>query len=114
MDRSLDDLSQRFKPLAIQLLANIKAAGIDCMVIDTLRTPAEQAEALASGHSWTNHSKHLTGDAIDLAPLVGGHIDWNTKNPVWAQMGAIGMALGLTWGGSWLSTPDWGHFEFKG
>lgn len=113
MDRSLADLSDRFRPLAEKLLANIKDAGIDVMVVDTLRTQTEQAAEIASGHSWTSHSKHLTGDAIDLAPLVNGAIDWNTKNPVWTQMGVIGEALGLVWGGRWHSTPDWGHFEYN-
>lgn len=113
MDRSLDDLSARFKPLAEALLKKLTEAGIKYVVIDTLRTGLEQQEAIAKGLSWTSHSKHLTGDALDVAPLVDGKIDWNTKNPIWTQMGEIGESLGLVWGGRWVRTPDYDHFEIN-
>lgn len=114
MDRSLDDLSARFKPLAEQLLANIKAAGIDILIVDTLRTAAQQADAISRGVSWTTHSKHLTGDAIDLAPLYQGSnkVDWDASDPVWLKMGELGEDLGLTWGGRWPHR-DMGHFEYR-
>src|SRR6266478_1418290 len=100
MDRSLNDLSPRFKPLAEALLQGFRDAGIPFVVVDTLRTPEEQADALARGVSWTTHSKHLTGDAIDVAPLQEwtNNIDWNPKNPDWQKMGEIGVKLGLRWG----------------
>lgn len=115
MDKDLNHLSPRFKPLAVELLQAFKNAGLNnIIVVDTLRTPEEQATALASGHSWTTHSKHLTGDAIDVAPLEQGEnkIDWDTSHPIWAQMGEIGEKLGLRWGGRWPH-KDSGHFEFN-
>jgi peptidoglycan L-alanyl-D-glutamate endopeptidase CwlK len=113
MDRSLTDLSDRFRPLAEALLKAFADAGLNVIVVDTLRTPAEQADALASGHSWTQHSKHLTGDAIDVAPLQEWtkNINWSPSNPDWQRMGEIGEGLGLRWGGRWAHA-DLGHFEY--
>ncbi len=44
MSRRLDDLSDRFRPMAFEFIARLTEAGIPVMVIDTLRTPEEQAE----------------------------------------------------------------------
>lgn len=119
MSRALNDLSPRFRPLAFELLARCVEQGIAVMVIDTLRTPEEHAANLAKGVSWTTHSKHLDGDAIDICPYAtwDAHgpdkLNWDGGDPVWQKLGAIGESIGLRWGGRWKSTPDFGHFEFK-
>jgi peptidoglycan LD-endopeptidase CwlK len=118
MSRKLDDLSDRMRPLAFELIARCVEAGIAVMIIDTLRTPAEQEQNVAKGVSWTRNSKHLTGDAIDLAPyevfLLHGtdKLRWNATDPAWKVLGRIGEGLGLTWGGRW-TVRDMGHFEFN-
>ena len=115
MSRALDDLSPRFRPLAIELLARFTEAKIPVLIVDTLRTPEEHAENLRRGVSWTKHSKHLDGDAIDVVPYdvyqLNGpdKLQWGAS-PAWAVMGRIGEALGLRWGGRW-SIPDYAHFE---
>ena len=117
MSRRLDDLSPRFRPLAIELLARLTEAGIPVLVVDTLRTPEEHAANLAKGVSWTARSKHLDGDAIDICPYaifdVSGpdKLLWDAGHPVWTKIGAIGEALGLRWGGRWRQ-KDMGHFEY--
>ena len=117
MSRRLDDLSDRFKPLAIELLARCVEARIAVMIIDTLRTPAEQAENIKKGVSWTINSKHLTGDAIDICPfavyqLAGADkLQWDASDPVWLVLGRLGEGLGLRWGGRWQQ-KDLGHFEY--
>ncbi len=117
MSRRLDDLDPRFRPVAIELLARCVEAGIQVMIIDTLRTPEEHQANLASGVSWTRHSKHLDGLAIDICPydmyqLHGpDKLRWNAGDPVWQKIGAIGESLGLRWGGRWKQ-KDMGHFEF--
>lgn len=117
MSRRLDDLSPRFRPLAIELLARLTEAGISVMVVDTLRTPEEHAANLAKGVSWTTHSKHLDGDAIDICPyaiydLAGpDKLQWDAGHPVWKRIGEIGEGLGLRWGGRWKK-KDLGHFEY--
>ena len=118
MSRSLDDLSPRFRPLAMELLARCVEAGLLVMIVDTLRTTAEHADNLRRGVSWTPHSKHLDGDAIDIAPyevwMATGpdKLQWDAENPVWLKLGAIGESIGLRWGGRWRQ-QDLGHFEYQ-
>lgn len=117
MSRSLKDLSPRFRPLAVELLARLMEEDIPVKVVDTLRTPAEHAANLAKGVSWTKHSKHLDGDAIDVCPysVWDAHgpekLNWDSADPIWTRIGVIGEALGLVWGGRWR-VRDLGHFEF--
>ena len=118
MDRTLNSLSDRFRPLAGQLLARLVEHGIMVTIVETLRTPEEHAANLASGHSWIQHSKHLDGDAIDICPfeqfeLHGpDKLQWNADDPVWAEIGNIGESIpGIKWGGRWKQ-KDLGHFEF--
>jgi peptidoglycan L-alanyl-D-glutamate endopeptidase CwlK len=116
MSRQLDDLDSSFRPLAIELVARCVEAGIPVMIIDTLRTREEHEANLAKGVSWTKHSKHLDGLAIDICPydtyqLHGpDKLQWNAGDPVWQEIGAIGESLGLRWGGRWKQ-KDMGHFE---
>lgn len=117
MSRALDTLSLRFRPLAVELLARCVEAGLCVMIVDTLRTPAEHAANLARGVSWTTHSKHLSGDAIDLCPYMTWQLhgpdklQWDPADPAWAMLGRLGEDLGLRWGGRWRQ-KDLGHFEF--
>lgn len=116
MSRKLDDLSPAFKPKAIEFLARLTEAGIPVLVVDTRRTPEEHAANLAKGVSWTKHSKHLDGDAMDVVPysifqLVGpDKLQWDISDPVWQKIGTIAEALGLRWGGRWTQ-KDMGHVE---
>ena len=118
MSRSLDTLSPRFRPLAVELLARCVEAGLCVMIVDTLRTPEEHAANLARGVSWTTHSRHLDGDAIDICPYElytlipkGDKLAWNAPHDVWEKLGKIGERLGLRWGGRWQQ-KDYLHFEF--
>lgn len=118
MSRLLNDLDFRFKNVAMEFLARCCEAGIPVMIIDTRRTPEEHAVNLAKGVSWTQRSKHLDGLAIDVCPyaiyhLAGGpdKLQWDSNHPVWRQIGAIGEALQLRWGGRWKQR-DCSHFEY--
>lgn len=120
MSRRLDDLSPRLKPLAIELLARCVEQGIMVMIVDTLRTPDEQAANVARGVSWTLQSKHLTGDAIDICPYAiyslhgPDKLQWDAGDPVWRRLGAIGEALGLKWGVVKRGVQvDPGHFQLR-
>ena len=121
MDRKLDDLSDAFRPLAYRLIAKITEAQIAVFIVDTLRTPEEQADAIARGVSWTTHSRHLTGDAIDLVPYelyrrgwgplnIDTKLKWDPTAPEWAKMASIGREMGLVCGFDW-ARRDSGHFE---
>ncbi len=121
MSRKLDDLSPVFRPLAVEFLARCVEEGICVVIVDTLRTEAEQQENLRKGVSWTNKSKHLTGDAIDIVPYAqyAAHgekkVLWDAEDPLWARLGKIGESCGMKWGGRFgpPAKPDYGHFELR-
>ena len=118
MSRALRDLAPDFRPLAVELLAQCAEAGIPVFIVDTLRTQEEHEKNLAAGRSWTKHSKHLVGQAIDICPyeVFQSHgpdkLLWNSEDPIWQKIGDIGVKLGLRWGGNWTKR-DMGHFENK-
>lgn len=124
MSRALNDLSPRFRPLFVEFLARCVEAGIHVLIVDTLRTPAEQAENIRKGVSWTANSKHLADEsgkanAADVCPYLiydlngPDKLQWDGTHPIWKRIGEIGEACGMRWGGRWLKTPDPGHFELK-
>lgn len=124
MSRALNDLSPRFRKPVFEFLARCTEAGIPLMIVDTMRTPEEQAANLAKGVSWTKNSKHLPQAldgkalAIDVCPYLiwdargPDKLNWDEKAPEWQIIGKIGESLGFTWGGRWAQ-KDMGHFEYK-
>lgn len=118
MSQALDDLDPRFKVLAIELLARLVEAKLPVLIVETRRTPAQQAINLAKGVSWVVHSKHLDGLAMDLVPYSvytlapgGDKLEWDGSNPAWQTIGRIAKSLGLRWGGDWQQR-DLGHVEY--
>lgn len=124
MDTSLDHLDTKFKPYAFALLARLTEARIPVIIVNTRRTEAEQQQAIAQGVSWVVHSKHQDGLAIDVVPyqtyVIHGanKADWDTKDPIWLQIGKIVESLGLRWGGRFPPInevgigKDPGHAEY--
>jgi hypothetical protein len=116
MSRRLDDLHSSFRPFAFELLARCVEARIPIVITDTLRSQAEHEINLTQKVSWTQHSKHLDGLAIDICPLKqyklhgAKKLEWDADDPVWMEIGLIGEKLGLRWGGRWPK-KDMGHFE---
>jgi peptidoglycan L-alanyl-D-glutamate endopeptidase CwlK len=119
--RSLDGLRPEVRPQVDTFLAACAAAGVDVLVTCTLRSDAEQTLLYAQGRTAPGHivtnakagqSAHQYGLAIDVVPMVNGKPDWNGKDPVWAQIGELGQAAGLTWLGAPGSTfPEEPHLE---
>lgn len=82
-------------------------------VVEGLRTRERQAELYAQGRTkpgkkvtWTLHSKHLEGKAVDLAPLIDGAIDWADLSKFDAiakamQDAAKEVGVAVRWGGNW-------------
>lgn len=117
MSRALNDLDERFRPIAFELIARATEAGIPVLIVGTLRTQAQHEVNLANGSSWTAHSLHLDGLAIDVCPFEefrlhgSDKLQWKTDDPAWATLAAIGRKLGLRCGYDWKQ-KDCGHFEF--
>lgn len=83
----------------------IQLSDIDFTVVEGLRTRERQAELVKSGASKTLNSRHITGHAVDLAPLVAGKVSWHW--PLFLELAPAMIAaardLGtpIEWGGVW-------------
>lgn len=88
---------------------------LDFTVLEGLRTPETQKKYVKEGRSKTLNSRHLTGHAVDLAPMIGGKIVWDW--PVYHRLAKIIKAAAaaenvpLQWGGDWRIFKDGPHWE---
>jgi peptidoglycan LD-endopeptidase CwlK len=84
-------------------------------VTEGMRTLARQKQLYAEGASTTLRSRHLTGHAVDLAVLVGGHVRWDW--PLYHRLAGVvkaaaeELAVPIVWGGDWVHFKDGPHFE---
>lgn len=85
------------------------------VVWEGIRTIERQREYVERGTSWTMNSRHLTGHAVDLVPLVDGQPQW-----LWPECRLIAKAMKqaaaelqvpIEWGGDWKRFPDGPHFQ---
>lgn len=117
-ERSLKNLVGVKDDLVRVVKRAIEISPVDFAVIEGVRTKARQAELVKKGASKTMNSKHLTGDAVDIVPYVGGKISWNFDDyyPLAKAMAQAATELGVKvrWGGAWTTitgksgTPqDW-------
>lgn len=116
----LDELHPKVKELALKLKDECKQAGIDLCIYCTYRSIAEQNRLYAQGRTKpgvkvTNakggQSMHNYRIAFDCGPLINGDVAWNRED-LFRKIGAIGVKLGLTWGGNFKSIKDLPHFEY--
>ncbi len=124
MSRKLNDISAKFRSTVFEFLARCTESDVPLMIIDTLRTPEEQAQNIANGVSWTTNSKHLPQPpdgkslAIDVCPFEtfqlngADKLKWDSNDPVWEKLAQIGEACGMISGHRWKQR-DSGHFEYK-
>ena len=97
-------------------------AGVKLLVVFAYRSFEAQAALFAKGrtapgsvvtNARAGRSWHNFRRAYDVA-VVGddGSPDWNDL-AAYRKAGAVGKALGLIWGGDFVSVKgDWGHFEY--
>jgi len=99
-------------------------AGIRFLITRTRCTPEEQAELYAQGRTkpgpivtWTLQSKHLLGEAFDIAILKDNKPVWDKKVdvnvnsiPDYGEAMIIGESVGLTAGGRWAHV-DLPHYQ---
>ena len=94
----------------------LEITDIDFMVIEGKRNEARQRQLVASGKSQTMNSRHLTGHAVDCAPLVNNQIPWNDwsyfKKVADAMIEAAKeLGVDIEWGGNWKTFKDGPHFQ---
>lgn len=105
---------QGVKPqLASVVRRALEISTVDFMVVEGLRTIERQRELYAQGRTkpgnkvtWTLHSKHLEGNAVDLAPFVNGKVDWNNLKNFDAIAKAMlqasrELSVPIRWGADW-------------
>jgi peptidoglycan LD-endopeptidase CwlK len=106
---SVDDRLVKVVKRAIQI------THIDFTVVEGLRSKERQAQLVAEGKSQTMNSRHLTGDAVDLAPWVKGTVSWAwpdfRKLAPYVQTAADELAIDVEWGGNWPGFPDGPHWQ---
>lgn len=88
----------------------------DFVVIEGVRSLERQKALIKEGKSKTLNSRHLTGHAVDIVPLVNGAIpwqDWSAFRSVFNAMKKASSQLGVSinWGGNWVSFRDGPHYE---
>lgn len=74
--RSMTELQGVHPILGFAVMEAIKITEQDFMVLDGVRTEAEQRKLVARGVSKTNNSFHLYGLAVDLVAYVKGKPSW--------------------------------------
>ena len=100
---------QRLEGIKPELRAVVERAieitEVDFGVTQGLRTMEEQEALVARGASKTMKSKHLTGDAVDLAAYVGSRVSWeitlydNIADAM--KQAAIELNTPIRWGAAW-------------
>lgn len=113
--RSLKELAT-VKP-NLQKLAHraIELSPIDFTIVQGIRTVEQSAQNIKNGTSFLkdpSKSKHVTGDAIDFAPLKDGKIDWNDLEAFQTVAFAFFKAseelgIPIIWGGWWKGPKDY-------
>jgi peptidoglycan L-alanyl-D-glutamate endopeptidase CwlK len=89
--------------------------GVRFVVTEGLRTLARQKQLVAAGASRTMQSRHLTGDAVDLAAKVGTMVRWELnvfyKLALAMRNAAVSQGTRVTWGACWRPLNDLGGTE---
>jgi peptidoglycan L-alanyl-D-glutamate endopeptidase CwlK len=119
--RSLTRLAGVHPDLVDVVKLAIQRTPVDFLVVEGVRTVAQQREYVAKGASQTMNSYHLPqadglGHAVDLAPLIDGAIPWDD----WAQFRSLAdvvkacadeLGVPVEWGGDWKTFKDGPHFQ---
>ena len=147
---NLDALLPSVKDTVNNFLKKLDAAGIKYTVVETRRTAETQAAYYAQGResletinllrqkaglgnitadegkrviTQTRKSRHQSGEAVDIVPVVNKRSLWSIRTPeeaaLYLQFGTLAEASGLVWGGRWNPLDKHGvgwdavHFEAK-
>ena len=119
-EKCIATLHPKVQPFARALVLKAKEAGITIQVISGLRTYDEQNALYAKGRTAggskvTNapggYSNHNFGVAFDIGVFDG--TKYVEESPRYKAVGALGMQLGLEWGGNWKTIEDQPHFQLR-
>ena len=119
-ERMIATLLPHVRPYARALYFKARDNGIAINIISGTRTHAEQDALYAQGRTTggeivTNarggYSNHNFGIAFDIGVFSGNR--YLPESPLYKAVGALGMELGLEWGGNWKTIVDQPHFQLR-
>jgi peptidoglycan L-alanyl-D-glutamate endopeptidase CwlK len=119
-EKVIATLLSEVRPLARALVEKAASNGIRVRVISGHRSYEEQDELYAQGRTKPGaivtrakggYSNHNFGLAFDVGVFEGNR--YLPESPKYKAVGALGMELGLEWGGSWRSLVDEPHFQLR-
>jgi peptidoglycan L-alanyl-D-glutamate endopeptidase CwlK len=122
---SLERLKGVHPDLVRVMEAALKEAPFPFRVIDGVRTSERQKELVRIGASKTMRSRHLTGHAVDIVPLVDLDRDGKIETeelfnwPLIRQLAPVvkreasRLGVAIEWGGDWKSFPDGPHWQLS-
>jgi peptidoglycan LD-endopeptidase CwlK len=119
-ETTIATLLPQVRPIARALVHKAAASGIRIKIISGLRTYTEQDALYAQGRTKpgkvvTNarggYSNHNFGIAFDIGVFVGNA--YLPDGPQYKAVGALGMDLGLEWGGNWKNFTDQPHYQLR-
>lgn len=124
--RDLKELHPIVQAKAVLFIERCRAQGITLLVTSTYRDHESQNALYAQGRTTegkivTNakggQSFHNYRVALDVVPMRNGKPIWGTTAPedkaLWAKVGEIGEACGLTWSGRWKGKMrEMAHFQY--
>ena len=119
-EKNIATLLPDVQPSARSLVQRAASCGIQIKVISALRSYAEQDALYAQGRTArgkkvTNakggYSNHNFGIAFDIGVFSGS--TYLPESPKYSAVGALGVDLGLEWGGNWTSIVDKPHFQLR-
>lgn len=115
-ERSLQRLRGVHPDLRRVMDRALELVPIDITVLEGLRTEERQRELVRKGASRTMNSRHLTGHAVDVAPLGSdGEVSWDW--PLYHRIApaikqaAAEVGVPIEWGGDWTSLKDGPHWQ---
>lgn len=90
-------------------------SSLDFTLLEGLRTKERQKQLFAQRATKTMNSRHLTGHAVDLAPMIAGEVRWDW--PLYHRLAAVvkeaaaAEKVPVEWGGDWKSFADGPHWQ---
>jgi len=129
--RGIDKLHPLVREKAELFVEKCRAAGLNVLILDTLRTPKEQDDLFAKGRDENGNivdpkkvvtyargkdcqSMHQLGLALDFCCGIKGK-EWDNSDGFFDKCGVIAESIGFFWGGRFTKPKgDYGHIEFRG
>lgn len=115
--RTAKNLTDVHPDLVKVALRAIEITEVPFLVTEGMRSMKRQRELVAAGASKTLKSRHITGHAIDIVPIVSGEVSWKTPAfllPLQAfRTAAKELGVNVEFGADWKSWKDHPHIQLS-